>query len=502
MQPTPMPDAPAYDVFLSHSHDDAVIVEQLARLLRDKGLKVWLDQWVLVPGRPWRKGMADGLDESASCAVCVGNKAPKGWFDEEIGRALNRQTRYPDYGVIPVILPGGDSSLVDQFLDLRTWVVFKDAIDDADSLHRLISGIKNLPPGPGTDIPRVTLAPLFTVPLPENPFFTERAHELSDLQAALEKTGSFALTGLGGVGKTQTAAEYAHRRRETYAAVLWLHAEKDETLFADLAALAGSLKLPEAAAQEQQLAVAAALRWLDDNDTWLLILDNVTDLKMVEALTRKARPQRRHVIVTQKAQATGVIASQKLPKMDTDTGALLLLRRAKLIDPQQQLSDAKQKDADLARRICARVDGLPLALAQAGAYIERDQSWARQVFGVADNKVLAGDERAAAEMDLQHEPVVATFSLSLEELEEDHQAAAELLKAVAFLAPDNIPENIFTEGSEHFTPALKAAASDAFEWDKAVTTALDFSLLERNATDEDTISSPHRAGSDQVAHER
>jgi hypothetical protein len=77
-----------YDAFLSHSHQDAESVEALARRLEDEaGLRVWLDQWVLVPGESWRQAMARGLDESRCCLVCVGRQTPRGWFDEEIGRA-------------------------------------------------------------------------------------------------------------------------------------------------------------------------------------------------------------------------------------------------------------------------------------------------------------------------------------------------------------------------------------------------------------------------------
>jgi hypothetical protein len=49
-----MPDDTIYDAFLSHSHQDAEIIEALARRLEDEaGLRVWLDKWVLVPGRPF-----------------------------------------------------------------------------------------------------------------------------------------------------------------------------------------------------------------------------------------------------------------------------------------------------------------------------------------------------------------------------------------------------------------------------------------------------------------
>jgi hypothetical protein len=120
-----------FDVFLSHAHVDGALVEIIGTRLEDEAkLSVWLDKWILVPGDHWQQQMAKGLDEARCCAVCIGNNTPEGWFREEIERSLNRQTRDPTFRVIPVILPGGDRSLVDTFLELRTWVEFKDGVTD------------------------------------------------------------------------------------------------------------------------------------------------------------------------------------------------------------------------------------------------------------------------------------------------------------------------------------------------------------------------------------
>jgi hypothetical protein len=139
---------PFFDVFLSHGHVDSAIVERLgARLEDEANLAVWLDQWVLVPGEHWQQKMAKGLDRAKCCAVCIGAHTPKGWFREEIERALNRQTRDTAFRVIPIILPDGDRGLVDAFLELRTWVDFKDGIEDGNAFHVLLSGIRGVPPG-------------------------------------------------------------------------------------------------------------------------------------------------------------------------------------------------------------------------------------------------------------------------------------------------------------------------------------------------------------------
>lgn len=138
-----------FEVFLSHAHIDADVVERLASLLEDTAniKNIWLDKWVLVPGERWQQGMARGLDLAKTCAVCVGQHTPKGWFREEIERALNRQTKDPSFRVIPVILPDGDPAAIDDFLELRTWVDFRGGLSDQRALHVLVSGINGLSPG-------------------------------------------------------------------------------------------------------------------------------------------------------------------------------------------------------------------------------------------------------------------------------------------------------------------------------------------------------------------
>lgn len=138
----------SFDVFLSHAHVDAEAADLLGTRLQDEGkFNVWLDKWILIPGEHWQQEMAKGLEQARTCAVCIGQNTPKGWFREEIERALNRQTKDTSFRVIPVILPDGDKSLVDNFLELRTWVDFKNGVQDGYAFHILSSGIKGVAPG-------------------------------------------------------------------------------------------------------------------------------------------------------------------------------------------------------------------------------------------------------------------------------------------------------------------------------------------------------------------
>jgi hypothetical protein len=137
-----------FDVFLSHPHTEAEAVEIIGSMLEDEaGLRVWFDRWILIPGEHWQQEMARGLDQAQTCAVFVGSNTPSGWFRQEIERALNRQAKDRAFRVIPVILPGGDRRLVDDFLELRTWVEFKVGLRDPDAFYLLVCGVRGERPG-------------------------------------------------------------------------------------------------------------------------------------------------------------------------------------------------------------------------------------------------------------------------------------------------------------------------------------------------------------------
>jgi hypothetical protein len=206
--------------------------------------------------------------------------------------------------------------------------------------------------------------------LPErNPFFIGRELVLVEPQEALTARGRAALTGLGGVGKTQTAVEYAHRQLKDYSYSFLVNADSQESLALGYATIAGLLKLPESITQEQPLAVGAVKRWLSSHDGWLLILDNADDLGIAREFIPPGKNG--HVVLTTRAQAMGTIARRvEIQEMGTQEGALFLLRRAKYIAEDAPLQAASEGDRSNAEKLTTQLDGLPLALDQAGAYIE------------------------------------------------------------------------------------------------------------------------------------
>ena len=219
-----------------------------------------------------------------------------------------------------------------------------------------------------TDFPSI-----WNVPFPRNFFFIGREDLLTQLHDQL-KPGqtadlSQAVSGLGGVGKTQLAVEYAYRFYQDYQAVLWAHAESVEVLTSSYTEMATLLNLPVKDAQEQAMIIQGVKAWLQNHRDWLLILDNADELDILPAFL----PPRLggHVIITTRAVAPGRFAQRMIvATFPQEQGILFLLRRAGLIALNADASQVPPEDQALAQQITQEVGGLPLALDQIGAYLE------------------------------------------------------------------------------------------------------------------------------------
>ncbi len=342
-----------------------------------------------------------------------------------------------------------------------------------------LNASRSVPSGPadqvGVPCSQETQQPLalpmiWNVPYPRNLFFTGREDLLSHVRTQLLADQSMALSqspqaisGLGGIGKTQIAVEYAYRFGQEYQAVLWAHAESSETLVSSYIALAALLHLPEQAAQEQAMMVQAVKRWLQTHREWLLILDNADELALVSEFLPPVLGG--HLLLTTRAQAMEGLANRiEVETFSAEQGTLFLLRRAALLAADAPLEQAVVEDRERAGQIVKALGELPLALDQAGAYLEKTGC--------------------------NHPPVATTWSLSFQYVEEKNPAAADLLRLCAFLQPDAIPEEIILEGGETLGRHLQALAADHLAFHEAIGTLRAYSLLQRSA--EQHLLSIHR----------
>jgi hypothetical protein len=224
------------------------------------------------------------------------------------------------------------------------------------------------------------------------------------------------LAGMGGVGKTSVARAYAQRHRADYGVIWWVRAEDPSALDAELRGLLELLLPPGEAARVRDARAVAYALLAERPDPWLLVLDNVSDAAVAQSLV----PPGGHVLITSRSAAWP--RREVLSPMDTATAVDLLTTLSG--DP----------DRESARVLAEELAGLPLALAQAGSFV--------QASALDLATYLRLYRSRGAELRVEGRPadyphtVATTWQLAIERLS---ALARRLLNLCAYYAPDAIP---------------------------------------------------------------
>jgi tetratricopeptide (TPR) repeat protein len=494
------------DFFISYSEADRKWAIWIAWCLENEGYTCVLQKWDFRPGSNFILEM-DTAARSArrTIAVLSPNYLNSLYTQPEWAAAFVRDPTSTDSLLLPVRVasckPQGMLSAIG-YIDLV-------GSDEREALGKLLQGVRSTrakptspPPFPGSSLSAQQPASLslpqpdypgtwptvWHVPYRRNLYFTGREELLNFLYDRFTRKNrdSFfpqiqALSGLGGIGKTQTALEYAYRYGEKYRFVLWVNASTHESLLAEFMTLATSLNIPGIDFRDQNVVVTAIKRWLALQQNWLLILDGADDLTVILDFLPSNSSGNGHILLTTRATTLGTIASiVEVDKMGMEEGMLLLLRRARLLAAEEPLSHTQQKDLADAEAIVLAVDGLPLALDQAGAYIEetmRSLAHYLALYRTHSKELL----RWRGHFAIGHpESVATTWSLAFMQVEQANRAAAALLQLCTFLAPDAIPEEIITEGGKDLGNILGPVAVDAFKLNEAIEVLGKYSLVRRN----------------------
>jgi tetratricopeptide (TPR) repeat protein len=339
------------------------------------------------------------------------------------------------------------------------------------------------------------------VPFTRNEYFTGREDELRQLRERLTGQGAAALSqtaaihGLGGVGKTQTAIEYAWRHRDDYDAVFWVPAETETAIRTAFCEIARRLELPQKDAQDESLIIAAVLRWLETNPGWLLIFDNVDDPQLV--VPYRPTAGRGHILVTSRHDVFDCLhISQplelgKLPAEEAQEFLLKRAQRTQLLEPE--LTAPQRAERHAAADLVVELDFLALAIEQAGAYLRAHRATSIADYLAAYRKrglevlALMGPEIGGS-----RKSVATTWSLNFEQVEQSSPAAADLLRFFALLHPDNIPWELITAGAPELGENLATALSgdDPLALGELLRALTRYSLIEID--EDDRTCSVHR----------
>ena len=304
--------------------------------------------------------------------------------------------------------------------------------------------------------------------------FKGRDAFMARLRASLTRDGGGAAAiagravhGLGGVGKTRAAVEYAWAYRDAYNAIALLQAETADRLQSSLAALTGPLRLPEAAAIEDKMQIEAVIAWLNANPCWLLIFDNLdSDAALQAAHSLLGRLSGGHVVLTGRwDRFPDGIEQLDMDLLDLPDATAFLLEAT---DARRQRTPDDQERAE---RLAADLDRLALSLSMASATIKaRQMSFARYWTLWEENreKVIGW---ASPQIAGYHHAVAETWQTSVDQLSPDGRT---LLERLAYLAPDPVPR---------FLLGVPVPSVDDIDTDAALDDLAAYSLVSRGAED-------------------
>jgi tetratricopeptide (TPR) repeat protein len=450
-------------VFISYAHEDEELKNELLKhlaLLRNEGVIATWDDRALIAGSSFDSEIEKQLETADLILLLISADFINSEYcwSIEMKRAVQRHEA-KTARVIPVILRAVDwhtapfgklTAAPTDGKPVTSWSNRDEALlDVAQHIRRAVTELK----------PRSSSSRKISNAAPPNPNFTGREPLLASLRESLTREGNAAIvqaiSGMGGVGKSQLALMYAHRHADDYDIVWWIRAEQSTTIASDLAALATPLGLPERDLADQSAIVEAVRRALRERKRWLLIFDNAERSEDVQPYL----PLAGHVIITSRNPAWGRFGKPiEVHVLPREEAVRFLVTRT-----------GQEAGAE---GVAKALGDLPLALEQAGAYVERTAVSLDEYLEIFNTRRAELWKREAT---IAETTVATTLNLSVQKLD---ATAIELLKFYAFLAPDDIPRTLLDGiGAELLTEGLAEIAADKLKRNDAIAALRQYSLV-------------------------
>jgi tetratricopeptide (TPR) repeat protein len=441
-----MPSGPGerHDFFLSRRGSVAAIAREVTDVLTEKGYRVLVQDYDFPLGTSFVEAMHEGIKNSRDLVILYTQDYESSPYTRKEFTSFTAQVMGSAEERHVIILRCEDLPLEGLLADN----VYQDLVgvqDPDERKHRIIAAAERqsqaAPPPP---------RPFIGVP-PRIASFTGRADELDRLDAILMRdepaavtqasVGRAALHGMGGVGKTALAIEYAHRFRGLYAGVCWCPAETRTGFLSVLATLAVKLGAATAEEADVEKAAKAALRRLtEQRATWLLIYDNVAAPDEIADLLPSAGAR---VLITSRFSDWSELADEVALDLLPPEQAVALLE-----------SRTGRRDAAGAKTLAEAVGRLPLALDHAAAYCKRTQ------MRFADYAAKASSLMDAAPRGAGYPKSVAvTFDLAIAEAVAHCPSIEGLMAYLAQCAPERIPMALVEGAVEDEAQRLEALAT-------------------------------------------
>ncbi|MFD3427264.1 tetratricopeptide repeat protein [Nocardia fluminea] len=280
--------------------------------------------------------------------------------------------------------------------------------------------------------------------------FVGREHELDRLDTLLAGGAGqvvvSAVHGLGGIGKSTLVAQWAATRPHGHSPILWITADTAQAVEQGLVGFATALQPGLAQALSPEDLIERALQWLASHTGWLLILDNVNDPADIATVLARARTGR--VIVTSRL-ATGWAPAASTLRLD-------------VLEPEESLrlltgiiTADGARNCHGATELCQELGHLPLAVKQAGAYLAQNRfDTPRNYLHMLAQYPAQIYEQGSVGIDSER-TIARIWRITLDQVATTTPTAAELLRTLAWYAPDDIPLSLCRGLAD--PPALGAA---------------------------------------------
>src|ERR1041385_1798185 len=487
-----------HDVFLSHKGAQKDWTENLARRLRDDRFDVWFDKWVLPQhaGRNWIDELREGVESSRKIILVLSPEFVAGdWpiFESTIIQLID------PIGRLDRIIP-----LLHTPCKIPKHWAFRQALDFTNApigtefrYHQLVHNLDNSRPYEGdfeqfkklkagkidpNTIPPVRPLPAGSrMPQAPNPLFVGREDEMRELSRMLTP-GSGALVGvhaavigMGGVGKTQLAVEYAHRYGYLYqGGVFWLNFAGEEDPINEVARCGGpegmdiagwnQMKAPEQASRVQKA-------WEEAERASLLIFDNAEDPAAVD----KWRPKSGHCSVLITCRRGDWPSEMGVHPLGIET--LPREKSLELLAEVRPIIGKDGNDRDAAGEICHFLGDLPLALTVAAAYLRKYKS-------ESVTQYLGTLSAQSPIQDPSLEQVALSFGVSFNKLNPEDPVdslAHKLFYLASWLAPVSINRALLI-ASAGVDPADRGAGHQA---DEALARLIELGLIKEEVEKEE-----------------
>lgn len=459
---------------LSYSHDSPEherAVLALCNRLRTRGIDAFIDQFL--PGAPnegWPLWMERQIEQRDFTLMVCTESYLRRFMELEprgIGRGVVWEARilrnllYADsewHGrIVPVTLASQAQAFVP--------TVFRGHVYDVTQDRGFEDLLRHLLREPGAEAQALgslvrqpshwsAFEPPWLVPeAMRTHYFTGREHLLALIRQQLVARHRAALSGLGGIGKTQSAIEYAVRHRRDYPnGVFWVNAETVGELTTSFVQIAAALRLEAASSKDQERILQAVLEWLGATRDWLIVFDNVE--KREDVAPFFPRTSEGHILITSREsvfQEWGIARGLEVVDFDIDEAVDFLLTRT-----GRDKVDAPEHAA--AVDLASELGNLPLALEQAAAYIAETNA-AFSAYLAAFRKRRVSLLEKSGEL-IAHDTVAVTWAANFEAVLRASPAAADVLHVSSVLAADAIPFELFFDGARVLGDAIAQALAD------------------------------------------